>query len=50
MAEIKFTDEHILFLSGLIHLLEHQFRWEDGATEMRDYRAKMLKVKGGCDE
>lgn len=49
MAEkLTATNEHILFLSSLIHLLEHQFRWEDGATELRAYRAKLLKVNGGA--
>lgn len=41
-----FTHEHVLFLSGLIHILESQFRWDDGARQMRAYRAKLLNSGG----
>jgi hypothetical protein len=46
--KLQVTNEHILFLSSLIHLLEHQFRWQDGATELRAYRNKLLKSMGGA--
>jgi len=42
------THEHILFASSLIHLLENQFRWEDGAIELRAYRARLMNGNGGA--
>lgn len=40
------TAEHYLFLSGLIHQLENEFCWQDGAREMRALRDVLSRIQG----